>query len=74
MFMWEQWACSQIVPLVTLFSKQFKFVGLGDSLGGFAGLGGGLDRGLGRHDGKSEGSYRENPRALQEKVWLSITM
>ena len=53
---------------------QFKFVGLGDSLGGFGGLGGGLDRGLGRHDGKSEGSYRENPRPLQEKVWLSITM
>ena len=30
---------------------QFKLVGLGDSLGGFAGLGGRLDRGLGRHDG-----------------------
>ena len=25
--MWEQWACSQVVPLVILFPKQFYFFG-----------------------------------------------
>ena len=27
MFMWEQWACSQVVPLVMQFPKQFQFFG-----------------------------------------------